>query len=206
LAGYSRETTIRLAPAQPPVPLYPLAETTTQEITTVGHFNREQLANLDAHTTDDDYYDRREGARTMTTTPRKGSVPLAALPPISQADANAEQEADRLFPEPRAYPKNRAAIQAIYDGFIVTFEVTDAKIGQVEQLIGTLIERGYTPAALPVAPAQGQNGNGHAPATDQPPSCRIHNRPMKRMNWASKEGHTWHCTAKMGDDWCAERA
>jgi hypothetical protein len=29
---------------------------------------------------------------------------------------------------------------------------------------------------------------------------------MKAMKFADKRGNTWMCTAKSGDDWCAERA
>ncbi len=38
------------------------------------------------------------------------------------------------------------------------------------------------------------------------PMCLTHNRAMKRLQYPTKQGHQWHCTAKMGDDWCEERA
>src|SRR5437868_447365 len=96
------------------------------------------------------------GATTVKTVP---------LPPITREQADAEPSTERLqFPAPRAYPQNRAAITAVYDGFTVTFELLDTGVGKVEQFISTLIERGYTPAALPATPAKGQNGNGHTPA------------------------------------------
>ena len=38
------------------------------------------------------------------------------------------------------------------------------------------------------------------------PVCPTHNSAMKRLEYPTKQGHQWHCTAKIGDDWCEERA
>lgn len=48
-----------------------------------------------------------------------------------------------------------------------------------------------------------------APVFRQPPatpSCPIHGKPMREMKYPSKTGQMWHCTAKVGDGWCDERA
>jgi hypothetical protein len=129
------------------------------------------------------------------------------LPQITAEQALNEPAADRLtFPATRAYPKNKATITAAYDGFLVTFELCDIGIARVEEFIGQLQERGYTPAAAGAAAPHQQNGNGHAPVPTEPPACPQHNRPMKPMKFADKQGHTFMCTAKVGDGWCEERA
>jgi hypothetical protein len=43
-------------------------------------------------------------------------------------------------------------------------------------------------------------------SSTEPPICPTHNRPMKQMKYPTKQGHAWHCTAKVSDGWCEERA
>ena len=78
-----------------------------------------------------------------------------ALPKITAESAEAEPVADRLqFPATRPYAKNRAVIHATHDGFHVQFELCDIGIARVEEFIGQLTERGYTPGGVtPRAPA-----------------------------------------------------
>ncbi len=129
------------------------------------------------------------------------------LPQITAEQAENEPAADRIqFPPTRAYPQNRATITAVYDGFHVQFELFDTGVGKVEQFIGTLQERGYTPAPV-AAPARQQNGtpaaatNGHAHCPDHP------DRTLKPMKFADKAGHTLMCTARRDDgEYCLFRA
>ncbi len=48
--------------------------------------------------------------------------------------------------------------------------------------------------------------DGGPPCVAEAPMCPTHNRAMKRLQYPTKQGHQWHCTAKIGDDWCEERA
>jgi hypothetical protein len=48
--------------------------------------------------------------------------------------------------------------------------------------------------------------DGSPPRVAEAPMCPTHNRAMKRLQYPTKHGHQWHYTAKMGDDWCEERA
>jgi hypothetical protein len=60
-------------------------------------------------------------------------------------------------------------------------------------------------------PVSAQPNGGNTPRAPgpltSPPLCPVHKREMKPMKYPSKQGHTFHCTAKVGDDgWCDERA
>ncbi|HEY3230620.1 MAG TPA: hypothetical protein VGJ87_15455 [Roseiflexaceae bacterium] len=44
------------------------------------------------------------------------------------------------------------------------------------------------------------------PRVAEAPMCPTHNRGMKRLQYPTKLGHALHCTAKVGDGWCEERA
>lgn len=60
-----------------------------------------------------------------------------------------------------------------------------------------LLDKRFGPAAA--AP----NGRDTAAA---PPICPVHNKPMKLMTRADRQGNTHWCTQKSGDDYCKERA
>jgi hypothetical protein len=125
------------------------------------------------------------------------------LPPITQADAEAEH--DRLFDTPAPpppYPAIQLETVINYEGYSIRVVFRDTSLADA---VNVLRKRGC-------APAQSTNGavvqphNTHPASAEQPPTCPSHNRPMKPMKFADKQGHMWMCTTKVGDGWCAERA
>lgn len=99
--------------------------------------------------------------------------------------------------EPLEFPTKRLTISTVVTYRGRTFNVS-AEGYTMDRLCDMLDEKFGPP-----------NGKTHAapePA-GSPPACPIHRKPMKAMKYPSKQGHMWHCTAKVGDDgWCDERA
>jgi hypothetical protein len=124
------------------------------------------------------------------------------LPEITREQAQNEPAADRLQFKERAYPQNRATITTVYDGFTVQFELYDTGVGKVEQFIGTLQERGYTPAAVPtqssVLKAQHSPGNGYKMPTDftadGTPLCDNRNCSHVGQAMAPSKFGGWYCS------------
>lgn len=98
--------------------------------------------------------------------------------------------------EPLDFPTKRLTISTVVTYRGRTFTVS-AEGYTVDRLCDMLDEKfGPVSAAAP-------NREEH---TASPPVCPVHKREMKAMKYPSKQGHTFHCTAKVGDDWCDERA
>jgi hypothetical protein len=128
------------------------------------------------------------------------------LPRITQADADAEPAADRLFTEPPPappYPQIVLQTTVLHAGytFVVTFNDTS-----LAEAVSVLQKRGCEPAGQPQVKAM--NGNGHAPMLSEAPMCPQHApRKMKPMKHPSRQGHSWMCTFQYDTgDYCVERA
>jgi hypothetical protein len=65
--------------------------------------------------------------------------------------------------------------------------------GYTVEQFADLLDRKFGP---PSAPA----------AQPSAPLCAVHNRTMKPMQRPDRQGHTYMCTAKIGDGWCDQRA
>jgi len=115
----------------------------------------------------------------------------APLPPISAADAENEPADQQLFA-----PRITMSTTVAYRGrqLLITAEDLSA-----DKFCDMLDKRFGATASAPPAT------NGQAPA-DAPPICPSHRKAMKPMKFADKQGHTFMCTAKVGDGWCEERA
>jgi hypothetical protein len=153
----------------------------------MGHFNPEQLANLEARTTDDDYYDRREGATTLKT---------VALPQITREQAEAEPAADRLTFD----RKITISTQVQHRGRLLTI-VSEGYTA--DQLCDLLDKRFGTPDQLvSISPPRSQaNGNGHAPtvahfAEDGTPLCLNPNCSRFQQPLAPSQHSGWYCKGK----------
>jgi hypothetical protein len=126
------------------------------------------------------------------------------LPPITQADAEAER--DRLFddtPAP-AFPRLLLETEVIYAGRRWRVRFADTPIDQAAAILD---KKGCQGVDTQTPTAHQPNGNGYQPAPTGAPICPTHaGRTMKPMQHPDKQGHHWMCTAKVGDGWCAERA
>ena len=91
-----------------------------------------------------------------------------ALPRITEQDAENEPSNVRTFPTAIAaaqFPKRSYAISVLSPaGFPITITLNDMKIGQLEDALATLLERGYMPAEVPSV----LGPNAPAPAAHQP--------------------------------------
>jgi hypothetical protein len=123
-----------------------------------------------------------------------------ALPQITREQAEAEPTADRL----QFDRKITISAQVQYRGRSLTV-VSEGYTA--DQLCDLLDKRFGTPEDAPIFRPQAST-NGHAPATDDAPLCPLHRgRAMKRMKFASKQGHMWMCTHRNdAGDYCPERA
>ncbi len=126
-----------------------------------------------------------------------------ALTRITAQDANSEPHEERTFPTaiPAAsFPKRSYAISVMSPaGYPITITLNDMKLDQLDDALGTLLERGYMPAEVPSV----LGPNAPAPAAPgQPPVCQYHGA----MKESTARPGTWFCPKKMGNgEYCKEK-
>ena len=119
--------------------------------------------------------------------------------PNGRTPAPTDESGALAFPDQRpAVPGNSAVIHLTFQGVAVDLQVVDRKIGQIEQLIGGLLERGWAPTSAAPLP-------NPTPAAGEAPICPYHGA-MKPSTVKGKE-HTWYCPKKMADGsgYCKEK-
>lgn len=100
--------------------------------------------------------------------------------------------------EPLEFPTKRLSISTTVHYRARVFTVS-AEGYTMDRLCDMLDEKFGPAQAAP-------NGANTPAATASPPLCPVHNRPMKEMKFPSRQGYQFHCTTKVADGWCDERA
>jgi len=110
--------------------------------------------------------------------------------PNGRTPAPTDETGALSFEDRPARPSNSAVIHLAFQGVPVDLQVSDKKIGDVEQLIAGLLKRGWT--APPVA--RGGGFGGQRPERTKPEindrgelCCPTHHRPLQWREWEGRK-------------------
>lgn len=95
--------------------------------------------------------------------------------------ASTDESGALSFEDRPARPQNGAAIHVAYQGVPVDLQLVDKKIGQVEDLIKTLLARGWTAPPMPRGGFGARPDNRIDPAFDDAGNevCPTHHVPLR---------------------------